>query len=135
MVLSAWREVPGELKVIYVSAALDCIGWSVTAPVLPTLYHKIGVSSSQVSQLAALTGIISFLSASVQGSLSDKYRKIDLLQVSTLASIFSQVMYGLFALDILRSWPVFVTVRAISSFFKMGMIVSQAFVVDYCIPL
>ena len=35
--LSAWNDVPRNLKMIYVSAALDCVGWSVTAPVLPVL--------------------------------------------------------------------------------------------------
>jgi predicted MFS family arabinose efflux permease len=120
-----------NLKLIFLCAGLECIGWSCITPVLPELQIKMGFSSSQVSFVAALTGLVSLFSAGFQGKLSDHFSKISLLKLSTTAQMLSQAVLGLFALGVLESWTIFITMRVIGAGLKMGMIVSQAYVVDY----
>ena len=119
------------IHLIQISAALECIGWSCITVVLPSLHNKLGLSSAQVSYVAAITGLTSLFSAGLQGTLSDYFSKVSLLKLSTVGQGISQAILTLFALDILTSWPLFVAMRVLASGLKMGMIVSQAYVVDY----
>ena len=119
------------MQLIFISAALECIGWASITVVLPSLHNKLGLTSAQVSYIAAITGLTSLLSAGLQGILSDYFSKVNLLKLSSIGQGVSQLVLGLYALDILTSWPLFVAIRILAAALKMGMIVSQAFVVDH----
>lgn len=119
------------IHLIKLSAALECIGWSSITVVLPSLHDKLGLTSAQVSYIAAITGLTSLFSAGLQGFLSDHFSKVNLLKLSSFGQGISQLVLGLYALNILNSWPLFVAMRILAAALKMGMIVSQAYVVDH----
>lgn len=119
-----------SLNKVFLSAALETIGWSIITPGLPTLHAQLSLSSASVGSISALISVIALLSVVVQGMASDAMGRVKLLSISSLAQLLGHVVLYYFALGHLTSIPLFITFRVLPSIFKCGMIVSQAYVCD-----
>ena len=120
-----------SLNKVFLSAALETIGWSIITPGLPTLHTQLALSSASVGSISALISIIALASVVVQGMASDAMGRVKLLSISSMAQLLGHVVLYFFALGRLTSIPLFIAFRVLPSIFKCGMIVSQAYVCDW----
>ena len=122
-----------SLTKVFVSAALETIGWSIITPGLPSLHQTLELSSASVGNISALISMIALLSVVIQGMASDAMGRVLLLSISSLAQLVGHVVLYCFAKGWLpkASMWLFVTFRVLPSIFKCGMIVSQAYVCDW----
>lgn len=120
-----------SLTKVFISAALETIGWSIITPGLPTLHQSLSLSSASVGTISALISMIALASVVMQGMASDALGRVRLLSISSIAQLIGHVVLYGFAKKYITSIWIFVLFRVLPSIFKCGMIVSQAFVCDW----
>ena len=120
-----------DLSKVFLSAALETIGWSIITPGLPTLHQSLSLSSSSVGSISALISVIALASVVIQGMASDAMGRVRLLSISSAAQLIGHLVLFFFAKGHMTSIWIFVTFRVLPSIFKCGMIVSQAYVIDW----
>ena len=120
-----------QLQMVFISSALETIGWSIITPGLPTLHQTLSLSSTSVGHISALISMIALASVVIQGMASDALGRVFLLSISSIAQLIGHVvLYGIAKGYISSIW-IFVAFRVLPSIFKCGMIVSQAYVCDW----
>jgi len=120
-----------DLSKVFLSAALETIGWSIITPGLPTLHQSLSLSSSSVGSISALISVIALASVVIQGMASDAMGRVRLLSISSAAQLIGHLVLFFFAKGHMTSIWIFVAFRVLPSIFKCGMIVSQAYVIDW----
>ena len=120
-----------QLQMVFISSALETIGWSIRSPGRPTLHQTLSLSSTSVGHISALISMIALASVVIQGMASDAMGRVKLLSISSIAQLIGHVvLYGIAKGYISSIW-IFVAFRVLPSIFKCGMIVSQAYVCDW----
>ncbi|MCF2141001.1 MAG: MFS transporter [Candidatus Lokiarchaeota archaeon] len=118
-----------SIRPLWFAVFSDIIGFSLLTAVFPDLTRIFNISFFQVSIIASLNGLFSFISAPIWGKLSDKYGRKPLLQLSQIGTIF-----GFIILAFANSYYMILISRIVDGIFGGNFPISKAVINDVVEP-
>ncbi|WP_457556761.1 MFS transporter [Candidatus Harpocratesius sp.] len=118
-----------SIRPLWFAVFSDIIGFSLLTAVFPDFTRLFNISFFQVSIIASLNGLFSFLSAPIWGKLSDKYGRKPLLQLSQIGTIF-----GFILLAFANSYYMILISRIVDGIFGGNFPISKAVINDVVEP-
>eukprot|EP01038_Epipyxis_sp_PR26KG_P004113 gene4113-5863_t len=115
-------------RILFVSAMVDTIGWSIVLPTLPGLHSRLNISNINISFISSSISIVTFFGGIFQGKLSDSIGRIRMLQLSAISQLLGHLL--VLGAIYFNSIELYILGRILPAMFKCGMVVSQAYLID-----
>lgn len=116
---------------IYCVIIFETLASAMIYPILPALNRSLNLSTYTIGYVSSLSSLIVIFCGVIQGKASDNYGKLAVLKLSNFSQIISYLcLYIAIKYKSSYSFPLYVFSRIISSIFKCGMIIAQAYIID-----
>jgi MFS family permease len=115
-------------RVLFVNILFDSLGWSLLIPALPQVHSILELNTVTIGSIASLISLLTFLSSTLQGFLTDLFGNRVMLYSSPLSIILGHLIIIL-SLKY-QSVTLFIIGRCLPACFKCGMVVSQALIYE-----
>jgi MFS family permease len=115
-------------RVLFVNILFDSLGWSLLIPALPQVHSILELNTVTIGSIASLISLLTFLSSTLQGFLTDLFGNRVMLYSSPLSIILGHLLIILSLKH--KSITLFVIGRCLPACFKCGMVVSQALIYE-----
>ncbi len=117
------------LAVIFLTVALDLVGFGMVVPLLPLYARQFGASATQIAFLFASYSLMQFFFAPLWGRLSDRIGRRPVLLTSIAGNVAALLVYG-FA----HSYAWLLAARLMAGICTANISVANAYVADVTTP-
>ena len=113
------------LIAVFLTVALDLVGFGIVVPLVALYGHRFAASTLQLSVLGAAYSVMQFLFSPLWGVLSDRWGRRPILLISLFGSTSSYFLFG-----IADSYHLLLTSRLLAGFFAANISVAQSYIAD-----
>ena len=117
------------LAVIFLTVALDLVGFGMVVPLLPLYAKQFGASATQIAFLFASYSLMQFFFAPIWGRLSDRVGRRPVLLTSIAGNVAALLVYGC-----AHSYAWLLTARLLAGICTANISVANAYVADVTTP-
>ena len=123
------RFMKSPLAVIFLTVALDLVGFGMVVPLLPLYATQFGATATQIAFLFASYSLMQFFFAPVWGRISDRVGRRPVLLVSIVGNMLALLIYGT-----AHSYGWLLTARLLAGICTANISVANAYVADVTTP-